>query len=453
MQKHITSSNIRQLWRSTVAPITSTLPGLHHFSPDYTAQAVNISDETTNCVPAYESVVSIQPEPQYQTVWGSLTFTQLHEQTCRYAAYLLREDPRYGVNDVDDGLQVAYLKLWERLQQEPTLLVGRSIGWIGKFLFYSAVHTRQNEQRRAKRQVETCKGETDMQDFADNLVVRSGTMRWHSHESRQADKRIDLHAAIVSTANYILEYYTGVEQYRALWALYGMTALDIQVTAASQLFGVHHRAMKKAYKDVRTLLKQHLDGYKPLCTTRPIRAKAQTALPYQDIYAIRQSNAYIEPEYFDKVEKVLNQQCPDTLERDLIALQGINEQVCAKAQARIHAMSYSSMQRAYERIHLLLASQKDETITPRRPQKIRAKPFVYRPEYEPLIQLLAQELLVQPYSDGKLIALYSYLCNISNRTSARNFQMSESTLRNYRHQIQARFIDLIDMLLPAIQLQ
>ena len=494
MDKSNTSSELRQLIRGRILPYRDTLLEQRHALPDdkllpkpdclQMADRISYQVEVTTLSPIVSHQASINPavqfvdvqpavelsteasddivldetaqthiEAQYPTVWGDLTFTQLHERTCRYAAYLLRQDPRYGVNDVDDGMQVAYLKLWQRLHEEPALLVGRNIGWIGKFLFYSAVHTRQKAHRSTKRQVESRNGETDMQGFMDSLAARSRSKGRHSHESRQVDKRIDLHRAIAATANHILEQPVGIHQDRALWALYGITMLHIQVTAASRVFRVHHRAMKQAYEDVHSLLQQRLEGYAPCYETRPVRDKGQRKQPYQDIHAIRKQNTDIEPEYFEKVKHHLEQQCPDTLIRDLIALKGIRDKVAAKMQARTYNVSYSSMQRAYERVHLLLASQRDETVQARRSQKIRAKPFVFRPEYEPLIQSLADELLVQPYSQGKLIALYSYLCNISNRTSARNFQMSESTLRNYRHQIQERFTNLTVTMLPAIQLQ
>jgi hypothetical protein len=423
--------------RSKVQPPPPAKPTLlSRLLTDAVAPVLPKNNVGTLCV---EAPALTQPEAEYETVWGSITFTQLYEQTHRYAAHLLREDPRYRDNDVDDGLQVGYLKLWQRLQVEPGLLVGRRIGWISKFLFYSAVHTRQKEQRISKRQVETPEGESEPNGFVGSITSSSKVARPHSHESRQADKRIDLAAAIVATANHIMEQLTGIHQDRALWTLYCITSLHIQVTAASQLFRVHHRAMKQAYETVRSLLQQHLEGYTPHYEIRPIRAPAQQPQPYQDICAIRQQNVDIAPEYFEKAQQYLEQQCPDTLDRDLVALQGIREQVTAKAQAHSHALSYSSMQRAYERIHLLLASLRDETITPRRPQKIRAKPFVFCPEYEPLIQSVATEMLSEPNSQGKLIALYSYLCNIPNRESARNFQMSEATLRNYRQRIQERF--------------
>jgi len=402
---------------------------------DTTVTTPSFTDEVTASV-LLDEPASLQAEAQYQTVWGNLTFTELHERTRRYAAHMLREDSRYRDNDVDDGLQVAYLKLWQRLQAEPKLLVGRGIAWIGKFLFYGAVHTRQKEHRLSKRQVEA---ENDHAGFVDSLTTASGVARPHSHESRQADIRIDLHAAIVTAANYILMHYQGLEQIRALWALYCIVTLDLQVTAASQLFRVHHRAMKQAYEQVVSLLRQHLRDYQPRHETRPIRASAQQPQAYQDICAIRRQNANIPSECFDKVRKELEQQCPDTLDRDLAALEGIQGKVSAKAQAIVHGTSYSAMQRAYERIHLLLGSQRDEAIIPRRPQKIRAKPFVFCPEYEPLIQSIANEMLSEPNCQGKLIALYSYLCNIPNRASARNFQMSEATLRNYRQHIQERF--------------
>jgi hypothetical protein len=424
------------------APEKSPLPASTHPAlPDADVQSA--VSESVNALD-FAQPGQITPQAQFPTVWGPLSFEQLYAQTYNYAAHILFYDSRYPQASLDDGLQMGYLKLWKRLQTDPDLLSERRIGWIGRFIFNGALHTQQKEWRVQKRQAGIKEPTSnDVSEMFERQILRSRTQRPHSHESRQADIRMDLHSAIASVATSILALPAGKEQDRQLWALYGITALQIQVTEMSKLFGVHHRAMKRAYGSVQQLLQDKLQGYAPRQPTIPIHNKGQKQQPFQDISLVRQQNQALSLAQYQEVRAELYKLCPDTLDRDILALDGIEHNIPAREQARNSKISPSSMQRAYERIHLLLAATNNPHITPRRPEKKRSQAFNFKPEYEPLIQLLANELTVLPNGQAQLVALYSYLCNLPNRTIAKSFGMNEATLRRYRYNIQERFRALI----------
>src|SRR5690606_20712555 len=117
----------------------------------------------------------------------------------------------------------------------------------------------------------------------ENGAIHSTSTPYHSHESRQVDKRLDIQSAIVATAHNILAQPEGKDQDRALWALYCITMLQIHVTEASTLFRVRHQAMKKAYDEVQAQLQHHLRLYAPREPTKKVHAKGQKKLPLQDI--------------------------------------------------------------------------------------------------------------------------------------------------------------------------
>lgn len=381
-------------------------------------------------------------EPQYRTFWGSLSFDEIYERSYRYAYSLLYRDHRFNPDNVEDGLQVGYLKLWQRLKKEPDLLSDLNIAWLGKFIFNAAFHTRQQEQRITNKEYKPRNPQDILSEGFEFFELGTGTYRKHSPESRQTDTRIDLEWAITATATIILQLPSGKEQDRQLWALYGITALQVQVTEASQLFSVNHHAMKAAYIAVQRKLQANLREYTPSGETRPVHNKGRKANPHQDIRQIKLQTAHSPPEHYDEVRKTLHSLKPDTLERDLVALDGIKAKVDARQQARNHHISYSAMQRAYERVHLLLAAVVNPTVSPKQIEKKRTQTYIFQKEDEFIIRALANELLRQSNSQERLVAFYAYLCNLPNRTTARNFQMDEATLRRYRKQAHERIIQL-----------
>jgi hypothetical protein len=392
--------------------------------------------------PVEQNSILQSVEPQYQTFWGYLNFDEIYERSYRYTYSLLYRDHRFNPENIEDGLQVGYLKLWQRLEKEPDLLAELNIAWLGKFIFNAAFHTRQQEKRITNRQYKPRNSEDNLLEGFELLELGMRAYGKHSPESRQTDKRIDLEWAIVATAKTILKLPSGKEQDRQLWALYGITALQVQVTEASQLFRVNHHAMKAAYIAVQRKLQANLREYTPQGETRPIHNKGRKANPHQDIRQIRLQTAHSPPEHYDEVRKTLHSLKPDTLERDLLALEGIQAKVAARQQARNHQISYSAMQRAYERVHLLLAALVNPTVSPKQVERKRSQTYVFRQEDEPIIRALANELLTRSNSQERLVALYAHLCNLPNRTAARNFQMNEATLRRYRQQVHERLIQL-----------
>lgn len=381
-------------------------------------------------------------EPRYPTRWGALTFTEIHERTRKYASFMVFQFRR----EVDDALQVGYLKLWQRLQAEPQYLVDKGAPWIARFVYFAGLNLQHREVCIQQRSTAYEEDNGDTDDIPVSGLSRTGG---HSHESRQADTRIDLLSAITSTAHYILALPAGKEQDRLLWALYGMTMLQIHVTKFSHLFRVSHKASVKAYARVRLLLQQRLEGYAPHQATRPVHCRGQQPLPIQDIAAIRKQNATASDEQFSQVREVLELQQPDTLARDLAALAGIRSGTSCRQQARCYQFSYSSMQRAYERVHLMIAAVVNATVIPRRAEKKHAPRFTFMPEYAALIEQLAGEVLAHPRSQERLVALYAYLCNLPGRTAARQFNMEEAVIRRYRKELHARFTSMADNMRTA----
>jgi hypothetical protein len=366
-------------------------------------------------------------------VWGNLTFEALYEHIRPHAVKVVSQ---YIPSDrVEDGLQIGYLRLWELLQSNPSALKERKIAWIGKFMRYSAY---RNERRSATRLRDESDLELDQWENATPLdEVVSGGYRQHSHESHQSDIRHDLLTAIHDTAEILLATTEGITQQRCLWALYCMTALYLQVTAASELFRVRHQSMHKSYEVVRAHLQSRLKEYAPTKPTKPRRAK-HPQLPEKDISAIRRSNAQTPPHIYESVRKQLCADVPQTLERDLIALAGIQVSISAKEQSRQHNIPKSAMQRAYERVHLLIASQQDNSVRPRQAPKKRMQTFEMNDAVLPLLQSVASELAAEVGNFVPVITLYAHIYNLPNRAVARDFGISEAPLRQMRYRVQER---------------
>ena len=377
-------------------------------------------------------------EPRYASQWGCLTFEELYQRTYRYMYKVLQSKETVPIDQIEDGLQIGYLRLWQRLEANPNLLLDKPMAWLAKFMYYSALLVNPKTQQRITTT-------SDLQadaDIANRVALDEITIvqKKAVPKARQSDTMIDIMEAITATANHVLTLPSSKEQDRMLWALYSLTALDVQVTEAAKLFGVnHHRSMKRAYAYVRADLQSHLQAYRPHGETHHVHNRGQKTLPKQDITAIRLSNQNATPAHFEAARQYLEVHQPDTLPRDLIALTGIQEGIAATEQGRRHAISKSSIQRAYERAHLLLAAQRDPSIVPRRMERKRAQAFTLTQSMEALLVQIANEF-VQGDDFVSLIALYGYICNLPNRAVSRAFNVNEGTLRRYRHQVQGRLV-------------
>jgi hypothetical protein len=181
----------------------------------------------------------------YPTPFGTLTFEELVERTRKYAAYSLRYTYQVHEANIDDGLQADYLRLWQRLQAHPELLQDKSLAWIGKGIVFTALHaTRGDWQFRRHTLIE------DGNVVEGEMWAAKKDFVAYSRESRQTDIRVDLHQAIEQVAQNILTEKRGKRRDHNLWALYGLTMLQVSASELSRLFNVREQSMQAAYNRV-----------------------------------------------------------------------------------------------------------------------------------------------------------------------------------------------------------
>jgi hypothetical protein len=370
--------------------------------------------------------------PTFLTCFGRLSFDDLYQRTRKYAAALLHHSYHVAVADVDDGLQAGYLVLWQRLQQQPDLLEGKSLAWIGKLIAYAALHATRGDWQ-FKRRAASREDEEGARSSA-----AAPTMHAHSRESRRADVRLDLQTAIAACAEAILAQPTGKQQRYDLWALYGLTMLQVCAAETSRLFAVREQSMQVAYTRVRGLLQQRLRDYTPRGVTTPVHGRGQKTLPRQDVAAIRKANGAPSAALIAAVRSQIAATQADTMKQDLLALAGIQQGIPAQTQARAHGLPTWRMQRAYERVHLLLGAQRDPTIRVRRPERRVKSVFTLTDATAASAHQLALEFLEQPKSYEKLVALHAHISNLAISTTAKHFNIPTSTLRFYAKRIGAQ---------------
>jgi hypothetical protein len=370
------------------------------------------------------------PECTFPTPVGTLSFPELHERTRKYAAYVLRITYQMEEQDIDDGLQAGYLRLWQRLEEQPELLADKALAWMGKGIVYSALRAIRHEwQFRQKTRAD---GERALEV---KLPPGKSGFTAHSREARQTEIRIDLHRAIGEVAEHILSQKRGKRRDHDLWALYGLTMQQVSANELSRLFGVREQSMQAAYKRVRCRLQQALPNYTPRGDTTPYVRKGIEALPEQDMEAIKKANGNVPDTVYEAVKTYIETTNADTRKLDELALEGIRGQIPAQTQAREHGINQWTMQRAYKRVHLMIGAEHNPRVRVLRPERRKKSVFTLTPENALAVEQLALELLEQPRSYEKLVALHAHIGNLAISTTAKHFNIPTSTLRYYAQQI------------------
>ncbi len=363
--------------------------------------------------------------PIYATSLGDLSFAELIDKTRKYAAYALNTTYHVSPADVGDGLQAGYLHLWRRLQDEPDLLKDKAMAWIGKGVIYKGLHALRGDWRYQQRVVaEEGRSSTD----------RRGK---HSPESRAADIQMDIYRAIAEVAEQAITTGKGKQANQTLWALYGLTMLQVSASEASRIFSVREQTMQAAYNRVREQLKALLPEYAPKGETRLKRKHGREKLPGQDMAAIRQGNRHVSAEIYQSVQKRIDDLQADTRRTDQIALAGIRQGIQISTQARNHHIPQYQMQRAYQRVHLMIGAARDPSVRMLRPERRSKAVFILTAENTKAVQTLAEDLLNQPKNYEKLVALHAYISNLAISTTAKHFNIPTSTLRYYAKRMEA----------------
>jgi hypothetical protein len=338
----------------------------------------------------------------------------------------------YQVNAavVDDGLQAGYLRLWRRLQQNPKLLEDKTLAWVSKGLVFTALHTTRPDWQF--RQHTAGDGERQLEH---TFHSQQALFRAHSMETRQADLRLDLQRAIGQVADDILTHHKGKRVDHDLWALYGLTMLQVSASELSRLFSAREQSMQQAYRRVRARLQEALPHYAPMGASAPSRKHGREVLPRENIKAIRAANGDVPDPLHEAVKTLIAATNADTLRQDELALEGIRQGIAAQTQARAFGFPTWRMQRAYDRVHLMLAAQRDPTVRMRRPERRVKSVFTLTEATTAAVHQLALTLLEQPKSYEKLVALHAHINNLAISTTAKHFNIPISTLRFYARKI------------------
>lgn len=96
----------------------------------------------------------VPEEPQYATIWGQITFADLYRRTQRVAgAVMVNAHGMTNPEDVDDCLQAGYLKVWQRLQNEPDWLVDKPKRYIVQAVVLHSKSQRFSHNRHYRKLV------------------------------------------------------------------------------------------------------------------------------------------------------------------------------------------------------------------------------------------------------------------------------------------------------------
>lgn len=196
-----------------------------------------------NVFPALEQFPVSDGEPIYPTGFGSLTFGELYAATSRFVGFALRD--RLGMvnpQDVDDCMQSGYLKVWQQLQHQPDLFVGKPKKYV-----VQAIVMRSKAQRYAHlRYYRKLTYDTEAQTHqgADDLTIS------------QVETWIDLAQAIQRVAAYTADLDNPVYLY-ALYAL--ITDVKTQTVAQTMRHGLS--TLTAAKRRMRVTLAHALPHY------------------------------------------------------------------------------------------------------------------------------------------------------------------------------------------------
>lgn len=195
------------------------------------------------------------PERMYPVADGEMTFAQLHQRTSRIVGATLRDV--YGMTnpeDIDDSIQSGYLKVWQKLQDNPDLFKGKPIRYV-----VTGVVMRSKAQRYAHLR----HNHKLVFDADPNWLGSADDLKAH-----RVDTWIDLADAIGAVSHAVMEEPV------QLLALYTLIT-QAKAQHVRKLYGHSSKAITTARGQVRATLAEQLPGYGP-------QPEADRVLPLPD---------------------------------------------------------------------------------------------------------------------------------------------------------------------------
>ncbi|MBZ0285227.1 MAG: hypothetical protein K8L97_31120 [Anaerolineae bacterium] len=180
-----------------------------------------------------------QPPTTYPTGMGDLTFTQLYEQTRRVVGSILyTRHEMLNPEDIDDCLQSAYSKIWQKLEANPAWFAGKPKRYIVQAVVFRSKAQRFSHQRHYRKLVYDAQPNQDTSHLTTNRV----------------DTWIDLEQALGQVARH-------VEQKPPL--LLGLYCLitDVRQQDVAATFKYGFSTLTSYRRQIRATLTVLLDGY------------------------------------------------------------------------------------------------------------------------------------------------------------------------------------------------
>jgi hypothetical protein len=175
-------------------------------------------------------------EPIYSTPYGEFTFTEFHNTTRPLAAHVLRN--RFNMHDeqdIDDCLQVAYLKLWKHLQANPHFLADKPLRYVMTFVGWNCKAQRYAHHRHYNK-VQTFNRRTGVYPRRSDI-----------------DLRIDLTAAIND--------FVQTKSSRLYLAGFYFVTTNVNATEAATAFNCAPKTVYKYSGWVKAELKKRMPNY------------------------------------------------------------------------------------------------------------------------------------------------------------------------------------------------
>ena len=185
-----------------------------------------------------------QPEITYPTLFGEVTFAQIHERTHRIAGFEMQA--QLGMDnpaDIDDCLQSGYLKIWRKLQKNPEMFADKPKRYLVKSVVLHSKAQRFAHNRHYRK-------------LAFHKNVELQFERRPELTIPQAETWMDLAAAINQVAQNVDN-----QQY-LLVSLYTLIT-NVSVAETAAIFGYSDRTIYKYRRQMKDALASYLPEYRP----------------------------------------------------------------------------------------------------------------------------------------------------------------------------------------------
>ncbi|MBZ0283143.1 MAG: hypothetical protein K8L97_20565 [Anaerolineae bacterium] len=211
-------AQVRKRYDDALAGLTQLAQRLHHHP---------LGDSLAEEGFAVDKAVEPPQEVVFPTRWaGEVSLeTLLTDPQVRRVAYAKAISLGLDADDQDDCVQSGYIKLWQTVLKNPTILADKGPGWVGVYVAYSGNPSQfQRRQARQRCWMETVAG-----------VIRQGQRRerW-AQWARWVDEAIDLEWLMQRMA----QRYADTP--RKLFGLYAITT-EVNAKDVASAAGMHEK--------------------------------------------------------------------------------------------------------------------------------------------------------------------------------------------------------------------